>query len=371
MKSKVSIFTLTLLLLCMLPVALNIQLVQADVGGTGKFLTIKITGEGLVTATKVQSGETWNFCWADPPITEKVGAGTVELEAFASNGWEFSSWEGDLAGLLKNPTDYKTEKYGNVTAVFVRKTFIIAASVLGNGTVDPIGDVPVEFGASQNFEFLPDAGYHISAIVIDGNFSDSFLQSYTFNDVTANHTIEVHFSANETATVPSGTAIHVFFASGARLSFTETGGGTATGEQVYYPFGGATAWDISVTFVFTDEVNVTLHYNDTGLSLIDEQNLRLLRWDSYEAFRSDVNNDGEVNGQDVSTVANVVKQGEWYERVLDVNDDRVVDEHDVHIVNSNVGAVPEDITDGISTDLNIIWGTTSLFSIFGVRGANY
>jgi len=66
-------------------------------------------------------------------------------------------------------------------------------------------------------------------------------------------------------------------------------------------------------------------------------------------------------------VANAVKQGEWYKRVLDINDDGVVDEHDVHIVNSNMDVIFEDITDGIDTDLNIIWGTTDQFSIFGVR----
>ena len=94
MKRKVSLFGLILLLICMLPIGLNIPLVQADAGGTGKFLTIEIVGEGHVKATKVQSGETWDFYWADPPMTEKVGAGTVTLEAFASAGWKFSHWEG-------------------------------------------------------------------------------------------------------------------------------------------------------------------------------------------------------------------------------------------------------------------------------------
>ena len=367
MKSKVSIFTLTLLLLCMLPVALSIQLDQADVGGTGKFLTVEITGEGFVTATKVQSGETWNFCWADPPITEKVGAGTVELEAFAFNGWEFSRWEGDLAGTTENPTDYKTEKYGHVTAVFVQKTVTIAASAVGNGSVDPSGDVSVLYGASQTFEFMADAGNHVSAIIVDGVYQPSYSESCTFHDVTANHTIEVHFSPDGTAIVPNGTALHVFFALGARLSFPETSGGTAIGEQVYYPFGGATAWEISVIFAFAGEVNVTLHYDDTNMSLADELNLRLVRVDSIEAFRSDVNNDLRVDGQDVSMVANAVKQGEWYNPLFDINNDTFVDEHDVHIVNSNMDVIFEDITDGIDTDLNIIWGTTDQFSIFGVR----
>ena len=143
MKRKNSIFALTLLLVCILPIALNNPLVQADAGGTGKFLTITIIGEGSVTATKVKSGEVFIF---DQPVqTYKVGAGTVELEAFASEGWKLSNWDGDLPPTIPppNPTNYKTRKYGAVTAVFVKETFTITASAIGPGTIVPAGEVTV------------------------------------------------------------------------------------------------------------------------------------------------------------------------------------------------------------------------------------
>jgi hypothetical protein len=367
MKKTVTIFALILLLLCMPSMALNVQLVQADVKGVGKFLTIEIVGEGYVTATKVASCETWDYYWADPPMTEKVGAGTVELEAFASNGWEFFAWEGDLTGISENPMNYKAVKYGYVIAVFIHKTFTITASAVGNGTIDPDGDVVVEYGASQTFEFIPDIDNHVSAIAVDGIYLSSFTESYTFYDVTADHTIEVLFSADETANVPAGTGVTVFMAPSVSLTFDDTDGGTATGEEKYYPVGGAIAWEILVTFTFIGEVKVTLQYNDTGLSLIDEQNLCLIRGDSIEALRSDVNNDLIVDGQDVSNVANAVKQSDWYNPLLDVNNDGFVDEADIYIVNINKGTILEDITDGIDTNLNIIWGTTDQFSIFGVH----
>ncbi len=352
----------------MSPMMLNIPLVQAEAGGTGKFLTMEIVGEGSVTATKVASGETWDFYWADPPMTEKVGAGTVKLEAFASNGWTFSCWEGDLTGTLENPTYYKTEKYGYVIAVFVREPFTITASAVGNGTIEPAAEVSVEYGADQTFEFEPQAGNHVSAIVVDGVYLTSFAQSYTFYDVTADHTIEVYFSADGTATVLAGTGVTAFLASGVSLTIEETSGGIVTGEEeTQYPVGtAAVIWEISVTFTFTGEVNVTLHYNDTGL-LMDELNLRLIRGDSIEAIRSDVNHDLVVDGTDVSIVANAVKQGDWYNPLFDLNNDGFVDEADVLIVNANKGTLLEDIRDGIDTDLNIIWGTTDQFSIFGVH----
>jgi len=365
MKTRVSIFALILLLLCMPLLTLNISIVQADAGGIGKFLTIEIVGEGSVTATKIASGEIWIFTQNG---TEKVGAGTVKLEAFASNGWEFSYWGGELTRTSENPTDYKTVKYGYVVAVFVQKTFTITASAVGNGAINPAGEVFVEYGASQTFEFTPYAGNHASAIVVDGVYLSSFIQSYTFYDVTADHMIEVSFSADGTAAVPAGIDVTVFLASGVGLTFDDTDGGTATGEEeTNYPVGTAAAvWEISVTFVFTGEVNVTLHYNEADL-LIDEADLRLIRGDSIEAIRSDVNNDLVVDGTDVSIVANAVKQGYWYDPFLDINNDGKVTEADIYIVNANKGTILEDITDGIDTDLDIIWGTTDQFSIFGVH----
>jgi len=52
---------------------------------------------------------------------------------------------------------------------------------------------------------------------------------------------------------------------------------------------------------------------------------------------------------------------------LDLNNDGFVDEADIHIVDANKGKILKDIADGINTDLNIIWGTTGQFSVFGVR----
>jgi len=56
-----------------------------------------------------------------------------------------------------------------------------------------------------------------------------------------------------------------------------------------------------------------------------------------------------------------------YEPYLDLNNDGVITNADIHIVNANKGTILEDITDGVNTDLNIIYGTTDEFSIFGGR----
>lgn len=370
MKRRVSLFAFALVLVWMLPMVLVIPEVQADAGGTGKFLTIEIMGEGYVKAVKVESGETWNFSWADPPMSEKVGAGTILLTAFASEGWGFSHWEGDLAG-SENPTVYKTQKYGYVLAVFVKKTVTITASATGDGIIDPEGEVPVEYGADQTFRFTPAEGNHVSAILVDGNRSlTSYALNYTFYNVTTDHAIDVFFSADGTATVLAGKYVTAFLAEGASLTLDDTEGGVATGWLVIdYPAGTfAVIWDINVTFLFTGEVLVALQYDDTGLSETEESNLRLIQGESTVSILCDVNTDLVVDGTDVSIVANAVKQSEWYDPQCDPNNDGFVDEADVHLVNENKGAILIDITYWVDTDLNIIYGRTDqIGSIFGAR----
>ncbi len=288
------------------------------------------------------------------------------LEAFAPEGWEFIAWTGDLASNA-NPEYFKTQKYAVVTAIFEEEPHIISASAVGNGTIDLDGEVPVKHGESQTFEFTPDEGNHVSAIVVDGVYLSSFAESYTFYNVTGDHTIEVSFSADGTATVPAGTAQNVFLATSVVLGFDSTDGGTATGEEItYYPAGTiAVAWNITITFAFGN-VTVTLHYDDTGL-LMNETDLRLIQGDSIEAILSDVNRDQLVDGTDVSIVANAVKQAYWYDPFLDINNDGFVNEADILIVNAHKGTILKDITDGIDTELNKIWGTADTTSFFGAH----
>lgn len=371
MKRKVSIFALILLLVCMLPIALNIQQVQADAGGEGKILTIEIAGEGSVTALKLKSGQFWVFEYEDPAQEEKVGAGTVKLTANASVGWEFSRWE-DAEGSTISLSEimyYKTEKYAYLRAVFIVETFTITPSVVGNGTIEPNIPVTLEYGASQTFEFTPDAGYHISAINVTGEYQSIFATHYTFENIQQDHTIQVVFDLEGQATVPNvpeDETVNVFLASTAVLTISGTGGGTAFGGEEVYALG-AGAWEISIDFSI-GESTATLTYNDTGLSLEDELNLILVKAETIEALRSDVNGDLRVDGDDVSDVANAVKQLQWYDAKWDINDDGYVNEYDVHKVNENKGAIIR-LIPIIERNIgdNTITFSLECFSAFGCR----
>jgi len=374
-KSIVS--AVLLLVLAFSATAINTSLVKADAGGIGKFLTIEIVGEGSVTATKVKSGETWDF----PPsnITEKVGAGTVLLEAKASEGWEFSHWEGDLTGTSVNP-EYKTEKCGYVRAVFVKKTFTITAivapeapngyietSVDGNLTQiwDQL-DVTVEYGDSQTFSFHPDSGNHTSAIKIDSDFIVSAL-SYTFNHVQKDWTIVVFFSADGEAYVPAGTNVPVDLGGSVSLHFESTeGGGTTTQASIDLPplLVGTSLilWDVSVGVLFDGIVEIALPYLGT------ETIQHVFRGDSLDALYSDVNADGVVDGDDVSDVANAIKSltpHGLYDANFDVDRNEVLDENDIHLVNEYKGTTLQSLTFWVKG--NTLYIATYLLSVFRAR----
>lgn len=79
----------------------------------------------------------------------------------------------------------------------------ITSSATTGGTVSPSGSVSVEDGYSKSFTASPSSGYRFSHWVVDGSTGGSNL-TYTFTNVTANHTIQAVFTKTYTvsATAP-------------------------------------------------------------------------------------------------------------------------------------------------------------------------
>ena len=75
--------------------------------------------------------------------------------------------------------------------------YTITATAGEGGSITPNGDVSVKEGASQTFAITADNGYEIADVLVDGN-SVGAVETYTFDEVKANHTITV--SVNKTAT---------------------------------------------------------------------------------------------------------------------------------------------------------------------------
>ena len=76
--------------------------------------------------------------------------------------------------------------------------YTIAATAGEGGSITPNGDVSVKEGASQTFAITADNGYEIADVLVDGN-SVGAVETYTFDEVKANHTISASFSKTTSA----------------------------------------------------------------------------------------------------------------------------------------------------------------------------
>ena len=68
----------------------------------------------------------------------------------------------------------------------------ITASAGINGSISPSGDVLVIEKKNQSFTITPNSGYEIDSVTVDGS-SQGAITSYTFNNVTSDHTIHATF----------------------------------------------------------------------------------------------------------------------------------------------------------------------------------
>ena len=70
--------------------------------------------------------------------------------------------------------------------------YTIKATAGAGGSISPSGDVSVREGRDQTFTITPDKGYAVANVKIDGK-SIGAVKSYTFENVSRTHTIEVIF----------------------------------------------------------------------------------------------------------------------------------------------------------------------------------
>ena len=75
------------------------------------------------------------------------------------------------------------------------QAYTITATAGANGSISPNGAVTVTEGKNQTFTITPDSGYHVENVLVDG-VSVGAVMSYTFDTVTADHTISATFDRN-------------------------------------------------------------------------------------------------------------------------------------------------------------------------------
>ena len=152
-----------------------------------------------------------------------------------------------------------------ISATFKPKvvTHTITATAGSNGSITPSGAVTVTDGADQSFTITPNKGYQIANVLVDGK-SVGAVSSYTFQDVTADHTIYATFVKESTGgtTVRDDYTLHYVTNGGNYLS-DETKNNEWVKEYEDLPtpvrdgftFGGW-YWDLRLTEPVTGDVSV-------------------------------------------------------------------------------------------------------------------
>jgi|GEM_PF-1224812 len=141
----------------------------------------------------------------------QAGATTlVSANASGDQGNDSSSWpsisadgkyfsfESGSTNFVSTPiTDFQMWVAGGPYIPPPPDTFTITATAGANGSISPSGAVTVNNGASQTFTITAGTGYDIADVLIDGA-SVGAVSTYTFTNVTANHTISASFAESAT-----------------------------------------------------------------------------------------------------------------------------------------------------------------------------
>ena len=152
-------------------------------------------------------GKTWNAIWnfqdsyTGQQASNYIISGSAEVPVPA----EYNVAGVQFAFRYVHPNEDTTGQLAidNVKLMAVEtgeaaQKYTIAATAGEGGSITPNGDVSVKEGASQTFAITADNGYEIADVLVDGS-SVGAVESYTFSDVKANHTISASFSKTTSA----------------------------------------------------------------------------------------------------------------------------------------------------------------------------
>ena len=129
---------------------------------------------------------------ADITITQDYGtpitAPTLTREGYQFNGWDKTFPTTMPAENLTITAQWRYNGGGGSGYSY----YTIKATAGAGGSISPSGNVSVREGRDQTFTITPDKGYAVANVKIDGK-SIGAVKSYTFENVSRTHTIEVIF----------------------------------------------------------------------------------------------------------------------------------------------------------------------------------
>ncbi len=116
----------------------------------------------------------------------------------SKEGFTFVKWktsqDGDTEFDFTTPINSRTDIYADWST---ETYYTITPSKEGNGSISPNTETKVKSGSEITFTFTPEKGYHIKEVLVDNTVTQTSENTYTFTNVTENHTIKVIFEADD------------------------------------------------------------------------------------------------------------------------------------------------------------------------------
>jgi uncharacterized repeat protein (TIGR02543 family) len=142
--------------------------------------------------------------------------------AFQLEGYTFAGWNTKSDGSGENYADEQsvcnlTQEQGGIVTLYAQwtiHTYTITVEVT-NGTADVDATVTVNHGDSQTITFAANEGYALDSVTVDGEAAALEDGAYIFNNVSANHSIQVVYSPDTNSDgIPDKDQVFVKFQSG-------------------------------------------------------------------------------------------------------------------------------------------------------------
>ena len=127
------------------------------------------------------------------PITQDYGTAITAPADPTKTGYTFAGWTPAIPSTMpaENLTVTAQWRYnGGGSSGY--SYYTIKATAGTGGSISPSGNISVREGRDQTFTITPDKGYAVANVKIDGK-SIGAVKSYTFENVSRTHTIEVIF----------------------------------------------------------------------------------------------------------------------------------------------------------------------------------
>ena len=149
-----------------------------------------ITGE-KATFEVIATGTDVTYQWQ---IDRNDGKGFVDINGATGATYTTGVTDKDCDGfkyqcVIRNAADSVTT---DTVVLTVKEKNTITATAGEHGSISPNGAVEVVEGSNQTFVITAEEGYEIESLTVDGKSVDA-VTSYTFENVTAAHTIAVTF----------------------------------------------------------------------------------------------------------------------------------------------------------------------------------